>query len=206
MLVTGEPTYHVIATRGERLNVSDHRPRRTDGESTAAYLGLGSNVGERRAHLAGAISDLHGAGRITGVSGVYETEPQGYLDQPSFLNLVVRLDTSLGPVALLERLLEIERSRGRVRTVPNGPRTLDIDILLYGDRVIEQEGLTIPHPRMTERTFVLVPLLELSPAAVDPRTGRPYAESLARLIAGRPKESGLRYLMTGEDLLDAENG
>lgn len=191
--------------------MSDHRPRRTGGESTSgentsAYLGLGSNVGERCAHLAGAISDLHRVGRVTGASGVYETEPQEYLDQPSFLNLVVRLDTSLGPGVLLERLLEIERSRGRVRTVPNGPRTLDIDILLYGDRVVEQEGLTIPHPRMTERTFVLVPLLELAPAVVDPRTGRPYAEYLARLGAGRPQEPGPRHVMTGEDLLDAENG
>lgn len=165
------------------------------GEIT--YLGLGSNVGDRQAHLAHAIAAIGNAGRVTGVSGIYETAPQGYSDQPAFLNMVARLETPLAPVPLLERTRTIERERGRIRTFLNAPRTLDIDILLFGDRVVDEEDLTIPHPRMRERAFVLVPLLELDPGLVDPETGRPFARPVAH--------QGVRWIMSGEELLDGSS-
>lgn len=162
------------------------------------YLGLGSNMGDRKAHLAHAIAALDCAGRVTGVSGIYETAPQGYVDQPAFLNMVTRLETALAPGPLLERVRRIERERGRVRTFLNAPRTLDIDILLFGDRMVDEGDLTIPHPRMRERAFVMVPLLELDPGLVDPETGRPFA---------RPEtHHGVRRIMSGEELLDGSSG
>ena len=103
----------------------------------------------------------------------------GYLEQPDFINAVARVDTALDPHQLLCALLEIERKHGRVRSVPNAPRTLDLDILLYGDRTIGEPGLSIPHPRMHERAFVLVPLAEIAPDAVIPGRG-----SAAALLAG----------------------
>lgn len=160
-----------------------------------AYLGLGSNLGDRRAHLAYAVAGLREAGRVTGASGVYETEPMGYVDQPAFLNAVVRLETDLDPAALMQRVQGIERDRGRIRTFRNGPRTLDIDLLLYGSAVVDEAHLTIPHPRMSERPFVIVPLLELEPEVTDPRTGAPFTEP------GSDHE--MRRVMSGEELLDA---
>lgn len=176
-----------------------------------AYLGLGSNLTDRKEHLAHALRSLRELGEIDGTSGVYETPPEGHEDQPPFLNLVVSLLTLLEPQELLECAQGIERDRGRVRTYRNAPRTLDIDILLYEDRLLELEGLIVPHPRMHRRTFVLVPLLELAPALADPRSGRPYAELLAELpAADEPGGSeaggagaGLRRVMDGEELLNA---
>lgn len=161
------------------------------------YLGLGSNMGDRKVHLVHAITALGNAGRVTAVSGIYETAPQGYVDQPDFLNMVTRLETPLPPDALLDRTVTIERERGRIRTFPNAPRPLDIDILLYGDRVVDEGGLRIPHPRMRERAFVLVPLLELEPGLVDPETGRPFARPEAH--------HGVRRIMSGEELLDGSS-
>lgn len=163
----------------------------------ATYLGLGSNMGDRKAHLAHAIAAFGNVGWVTGVSGIYETAPQGYVDQPAFLNMVTRLETPLAPERLLERIRTIERERGRIRTFPNAPRTLDIDILLFGDRVVDERGLRIPHPRMRERAFVLVPLLELEPGLVDPETGRPFT--------GPETHHGVRRVMSGEELLDASS-
>ncbi|MDY0324359.1 MAG: 2-amino-4-hydroxy-6-hydroxymethyldihydropteridine diphosphokinase, partial [Candidatus Carbobacillus sp.] len=119
--------------------------------------------------------------RIVTLSSVYVTEPQGLTEQPSFYNMVVEVETGLTPHDLLKHLLAIERILGRVRTVRYGPRTIDLDILLYGDRVVSDEHLIVPHPRMVERSFVLVPLIEIFPEAYDPRTGQPLKAYLNRL-------------------------
>jgi 2-amino-4-hydroxy-6-hydroxymethyldihydropteridine diphosphokinase len=208
------------------------------------FLGLGSNLGDRARHLAFGLRQLEAHGRVTGVSSVYESDPVGYADQPPFLNLVARLHTRLEPRALLAAILDIERRRGRRRTFPNAPRTLDIDILTRGPggaggdavpaggtwpAVLEEPGLRVPHPRMAERPFVLVPLLELEPGLVDPRSGRAYAALLEeRAPEARPGEGaggsvhsdrptgpwaddalaalGLRWVMDGTQLLEETHG
>jgi 2-amino-4-hydroxy-6-hydroxymethyldihydropteridine diphosphokinase len=128
-----------------------------------AYLGLGSNLGERAAHLEDAISRLNELGRVVARSNMLETAPWGYADQPDFLNMVVGLETDLSPRDLLAAVKRIERDMGRTPTFRNGPRVVDIDILLYGDRRVDEPGLVIPHPRMGERAFVLEPLAEIAP-------------------------------------------
>lgn len=139
---------------------------------TDVFLGLGSNVGDRENQLKEAIRllDEQSGIKVVKVSSFYETEPVGYVDQPDFLNLCVEIQTELSPKAVLERGLAIEQQLHRVRKERWGPRTLDIDILLYGDQIIEEEDLTIPHPRMTERAFVLIPLQEIAPNKIEPRT------------------------------------
>ncbi|SFJ36154.1 2-amino-4-hydroxy-6-hydroxymethyldihydropteridine diphosphokinase [Thermoflavimicrobium dichotomicum] len=129
-----------------------------------AYLGLGTNLGDRVASLEQAIGMLKQTPGISvqRISSVYETSPVGYLEQPPFYNLAMEILTTLPPRDLLGRILEVERKLHRVRTVRWGPRTIDIDILLYGDQIVNEEGLQIPHPRMTERAFVLVPLYEIA--------------------------------------------
>jgi 2-amino-4-hydroxy-6-hydroxymethyldihydropteridine diphosphokinase len=168
-----------------------------------AWLGLGSNVGDRAAHLAHALSRLSRATELTGVSSVYETDPVGFQDQGRFFNMVARVETRLEPGELLALARTIEAERGRERTVRNGPRTLDIDLLLYGDRRIDQPGLTVPHPRMRDRPFVLVPLLELDPGLRDPTTGRGYHEALVG-ASGGAKDPGIRRVMAGTRLLAGE--
>ncbi|WP_089971888.1 2-amino-4-hydroxy-6-hydroxymethyldihydropteridine diphosphokinase [Lihuaxuella thermophila] len=137
-----------------------------------AYLGLGANLGDRQSQLRQAIERLNQTPgiRVTRLSSVYETAPVGYLDQPNFYNLVAEVKTTLTPNALLSVILQIEQKLHRVREVRWGPRTIDIDILLYGDRAIEQDELQIPHPRMKERAFVLVPLSELAGNKIIPGT------------------------------------
>lgn len=110
--------------------------------------------------------------RLVCRSSLYRNPPAGYLDQPEFINAVAKIETRLAPRDLLEELLAIERAHGRTREFPNAPRTLDLDILLYGERTVREAGLTIPHPRMLERAFVLVPLAEIAPDAVVPGSGR----------------------------------
>jgi 2-amino-4-hydroxy-6-hydroxymethyldihydropteridine diphosphokinase len=130
--------------------------------STRAYLGLGSNLGDRLANLQSAVDRLqrtHGV-RVVRSSRVYETAPVGP-PQPDYLNAVVEIDSDLDAGSLLEACLEVERTLGRVRTERWGPRTIDVDVLTFGEEAIDERGLTIPHPRMHERAFVLVPLLEL---------------------------------------------
>lgn len=183
------------------------------GVPTDAFLGLGSNVGSRESHLAHAITGLNGAGGVRALSSVYETDPVGFTDQGPFLNMVVAIRTEREPRELLRLIREIESERGRVPSFRNAPRTLDIDVLLFGGRVVREEGLIVPHPRMRDRPFVLVPLLEVDPEATDPDTGTPFREDLARL-AGGPlddlravgEEMGVRRVMAGEELLDASNG
>jgi 2-amino-4-hydroxy-6-hydroxymethyldihydropteridine diphosphokinase len=145
------------------------------------YLSLGSNMGDRAANLQSAIEDLSHLGEVAAVSSFYETEPVEFTDQPWFLNCAVALDTEKTPAQLLRALLEIERTMGRVRTDQKGPRTIDLDILLFGDSSVNTAPLTIPHPAMHERRFVLEPLAEIAPDARHPilnKTIRELRDSL----------------------------
>jgi len=146
---------------------------------TTAYVGLGSNLGGREAMIGRAVELL--GDEVIAVSSLLETEPWGYVDQPRFVNAVARLETSRTPRELLDRQLEIERELGRSREGPRfGPRTIDLDLLVYGDERIDEPGLTVPHPRLHERAFVLEPLAELDPALVVPGLG-PLPELLSGL-------------------------
>jgi 2-amino-4-hydroxy-6-hydroxymethyldihydropteridine diphosphokinase len=136
---------------------------------TGIYLSLGSNVGERAENIAQAIATLARFGvRAVKRSGLYETEPVEFLAQDWFLNCVVEVETELSPGELMRALLEIERGMGRERLLPKGPRIIDMDILLYGARMVRESDLEIPHPRMTERRFVLVPLAEIAAGVLHP--------------------------------------
>lgn len=141
-----------------------------------AFLGLGSNVGDRRATLRAAVGAIP---ELVAVSPVYETAPVGGPEQGPFLNIVVELDTQRSPHELLALCQELERAAGRVRVVRWGPRTLDVDVLLVGDLTVETDDLTVPHPRMTERNFVMAPLLDLAPELIDSDRLRTYDPATA---------------------------
>lgn len=144
------------------------------------YLSLGSNSGDRDALLARALERLTSDDiQVVRTSAVYETEPRDFPDQAWFLNQVVEIKTSLFPKQLLSRLQKIELGLGRVRNQWKGPRTIDIDILLYGNAIVSTPGLEIPHPRLTDRRFVLEPLAELTPDLRHPRTRQTVREMLA---------------------------
>ena len=149
--------------------------------AVTAYVGLGANLGDREATIRRAVELLAATPgiEIVAVSTLRETDPVGYADQPRFLNGAVALETALAPRALLERLLEVERELGRVRGEgPRfGPRTIDLDLLLHGDEVVDEPGLVLPHPRVAERRFVLEPLHELDPGLTLP-DGRRVSELL----------------------------
>jgi len=148
--------------------------RDEDGGMSPAFVGLGSNLDDPPAQIRRALqalADLPGI-RLVRHSSLYRNPPSGFLDQPDFVNAVAQLVTRLEPRALLGELLALERVHGRVRDLPNGPRTLDLDLLLYGARTVSEPGLTLPHPRMLGRAFVLVPLAEIAPDAVVPGSGR----------------------------------
>ncbi len=134
--------------------------------SVIAYVGLGANLGDAAETVSAAITSLGQMAdtRLIGQSSLYRSAPVGYVDQPDFINAVAAIETALTPHALLDSLMSIEADFGRQRTFRNAPRTLDLDVLLYGDEVLHDEHLTVPHPRMLERAFVLVPLAELAPA------------------------------------------
>ncbi len=155
-----------------------------------AFLGLGSNLGEREDNLYRALTLLSKNAELQKISSIYETEPVGYEEQPWFLNLVCRIGTALPPRELLRLAKEIEGWMGRIVSFVNAPRPMDIDILLYGDMVMETKDLTVPHPRLKDRAFVLIPLAEIAPDRVHPVLGATILE-LLYLVEG--KEGVLRY-------------
>ena len=158
-----------------------YRPR------VRAYVGLGANLGDREGTIRRAVEllDAEDGVVVIGVSALRETEPWGTLEQPAFVNGAVAVETDLGPRALLDRLLDVERTLGRLRDGERwGPRVIDLDLLLYGDLVVEEPGLVVPHPRLHERRFALEPLAELAPEAVVPGRG-PVADLFAALEESR---------------------
>ncbi|MBW3633812.1 MAG: 2-amino-4-hydroxy-6-hydroxymethyldihydropteridine diphosphokinase [Chloroflexi bacterium] len=152
-----------------------------------AYIALGANLGDRAETLRQAVQRLTALGRITAISSLYETDPVGYLEQPSFFNAVVALETMVAPSVLFAALLGIERDLGRTRTFPNAPRTLDLDLLLVDDAVLATDELTLPHPRLHERPFVLVPLAEIASEATHPV----LTQSVSDLLEALPDRGGV---------------
>ncbi len=147
------------------------------------YVGLGANVGDREANLRSAVVAVEARPevRVVGASRVYESAPVGYVDQPDYLNAAIELETGVSPRDLLQILLEVERTLGRVRRRRWGPRIIDLDLLLYGHRTVQERGLTVPHPQLHLRAFVLLPLCDLSPEGLDPLTGKSF-RSLAEAV------------------------
>jgi 2-amino-4-hydroxy-6-hydroxymethyldihydropteridine diphosphokinase len=143
-----------------------------------AYIGLGSNLGDRKQNLTRALELLSKHMKIEQISSIYETEPVGYEQQPLFLNAVCRISTKLNPEKLLRLVKKIEAKLGRTPSFTNAPRPIDIDILLYGDEVFSHQDLTIPHPRLAERAFVLVPLAEIAPDLAHPVSRKIFRELL----------------------------
>ncbi|MDQ0177880.1 2-amino-4-hydroxy-6-hydroxymethyldihydropteridine diphosphokinase [Bacillus chungangensis] len=164
-----------------------------------AYLSIGTNMGDRFAHLQDAIKALRAnkSIQILHISSIYETEPVGYVDQAHFLNIAVKLQTTLTPKGLLHTCLNIEQKLGRIRKVRWGPRVIDLDILLYNKDNIQTDELIIPHPRMHERAFVLIPLLEIDEHIQLPSTNTPLLKLLKK-IPDR-KEVRLWRQINGED-------
>ena len=149
-----------------------------------AYIGVGSNIGDRARYLDAAVDAMRDLGEVIALSQVYDTEP---CDVPSpqnrYLNMVVGLDTALSPIQLLDGMLAIERNHGRIRTVRNAPRTLDLDILFYGSLKIDSHRLTVPHPRAHDRAFVLVPMSDIAPSLQHPTVNRTIRELCADVSA-----------------------
>lgn len=166
------------------------------GASEQVYIALGSNLGDRVAIFDQARQALQEAGgRLLSASSLFETEPVGYQDQPWFLNQVLELETGLSPRELLHSCLDIEASCGRTRGIRNGPRTLDLDILLFGQITVNEPGLIIPHSRMTERRFVLEPLAEIAPEVYHPVLNK----TIRHLLSVCPDSSTVRRYTPGED-------
>lgn len=153
--------------------------------SETAYLSLGSNLGDRAANLRTALAQLEVAGSLLAVSALYETQPVDVPNQPWFLNCVAAIATEKSPRELLQLALKVEAEMGRLRMRDKGPRNIDIDILLFGDRVLNEEGLKIPHLAMHKRRFVLEPLAEIAPKARHPQFGKTAEELLAELAEGQ---------------------
>jgi len=159
--------------------------RETCWVTETAYLSLGSNLGDRAANLHAALAQLDVAGRLLAASALYETQPVDVPDQPWFLNCVAAIETGKTPRELLQLALKIEAAMGRLRMTKKGPRNIDIDVVLFGDRVVDEPGLRIPHPALQQRRFVLEPLVEIAPDARHPELGKTARELLAALPAGQ---------------------
>ncbi len=159
------------------------------------YLALGANLGNRLANLKAALAALPPAMQERGRSPVYETEPWGYADQPTFLNMAVQAETELSPGDLLVFIKQVENDLGRKPSFLYGPRAIDIDILFYDDLVMHTDALTIPHPRLHQRAFVLVPLVSLAPELIHPELGR----SVAQLAAAVDRRGVNLYRPFGEE-------
>jgi 2-amino-4-hydroxy-6-hydroxymethyldihydropteridine diphosphokinase len=159
-----------------------------------AFIGLGSNLGEREAMIRQALEAIAALPdtELVRASSLYDTEPVGDTEQPNFLNAVAQVETDLPAAQLLWNLLLIEKRLGRERTRHWGPRTIDLDLLLYGDEIIEDDQLRVPHPELTRRAFVLVPLVELDPLLVHPGTGMTLLAHLSQLGARPPLKRGTR--------------
>ena len=166
------------------------------GTSIIAYLGLGTNLGDREGYLSAALKELAALPtiEIAAVSSIYETAPVGLTDQPEFLNLVVSVRTSLLPRELMDALLHIENKMGRVRTVRWGPRVIDLDLLLFGDEQVEVPGLSVPHPRLRERSFVLVPLAEIAPDLILPGETTTIKKLLEKLLENSDETGNIRLI------------
>jgi 2-amino-4-hydroxy-6-hydroxymethyldihydropteridine diphosphokinase len=150
-----------------------------------AYLSLGSNMGDRETHLSQAIERLQSEGRVVSASSVHETEPVEFTDQAWFLNCALALETTRTPEQVMSAILNIEHEMGRQRIQKKGPRIIDIDILLFGDLILDSPALTIPHPAMQNRRFVLEPLAEIAPQAPHPVLKKTIRELLDALPAGQ---------------------
>jgi 2-amino-4-hydroxy-6-hydroxymethyldihydropteridine diphosphokinase len=146
-----------------------------------AYLSIGSNLGDRSGNIRDCIADLETLGKVLRASSLFETEPMEFVSQPWFLNCAVSLETALTPYELLTGIQAIEADLGRNRALDKGPRTIDIDILLFDDLIVTQTSLKIPHPAMSRRRFVLEPLREIAPDAFDPQSKKTVAQMLAEL-------------------------
>jgi GTP cyclohydrolase IV len=170
--------------RSSRATAS--RPKKTSdlrARATRAYLGLGSNVGDRRAHLENALAEISRLAPLRKVSSFYRTEPVGFRDQPDFWNAVVEVEWKGSARTLLSAAREVERRVGRTPSFVNGPREIDVDLLDFGGRVRDADDPVLPHPRLNGRRFALAPLAEINPAWRDPRTGKDIADLLEELPA-----------------------
>jgi 2-amino-4-hydroxy-6-hydroxymethyldihydropteridine pyrophosphokinase len=157
-------------------------------ELAIVYLCLGSNLGQREKNLSQALMLLSPKVNLEKISSIYETEPIGYKEQPFFLNMICRIATDLSAEELLHLVKAIENKMGRVPTFLNSPRPIDIDILFYDDHIIKTQNLTIPHPRLTDRAFVIIPLAEIAPELVHPELGK----SIAELARNMKDQGGVR--------------
>jgi GTP cyclohydrolase-4 len=162
------------------------------------YLGLGSNLGDRRQNLAQALELISQQAETEQISSVYETEPVDFKDQPLFLNVACHIATELTPRQLLNLGKKIEVALGRITSFPNAPRPIDIDILFYGSRVIHGRDLTIPHSRLTQRAFVLIPLAEIAPQLTHPENGKTITELLSNLES----TEGVRKWAEAEEIMN----